>query len=199
MRTCELTWCSRKHWARGLCRPHYQRRRDGRDLRPPIRDYDPGPRAPVGERIGEKTDRSGGPDACWPFSGGDSRCRSGHRQVWHDGRMDQVHRAVWELEHGQIPDGMVVRHRCDNPSCVNPAHLELGSVADNNRDRDERGRHIPLPGMKNGNAKLTREEAVEIRRLAGEGRISQKRIAQMFGTSQGNVSLIHRGKAWSHV
>lgn len=113
--------------------------------------------------------------------------------------MDQVHRAVWELEHGQIPDGMVVRHRCDNPSCVNPAHLELGSVADNNRDRDERGRHIPLPGMKNGNAKLTREEAVEIRRLAGEGRISQKRIAQMFGTSQGNVSLIHRGKAWSHV
>jgi DNA-binding CsgD family transcriptional regulator len=101
-------------------------------------------RVPLAERLAAKTQR-GGPDDCWPFTG-DAQTRSGHRQIWRDGRMVLAHRVAWEQEHGPIPDGQCVCHRCDNPPCVNPAHLFLGTVADNNADRDSKGRGVlPRP------------------------------------------------------
>lgn len=93
----------------------------------------------LAERLAART-VFGGPDDCWVFQSPAGNPRSGHRQISSRGRMRQAHRVAWELANGPIPPGMCVCHSCDNPPCVNPAHLWLGTVADNNRDRDAKGR-----------------------------------------------------------
>lgn len=97
---------------------------------------------PAIDRLRDRLDMSD-PDACWPLSG--AATRSGHAQIWSDGAMRLAHRVMWEAVHGAIPDGLVVMHACDNPPCCNPAHLGLGTVADNNADRDRKGRGVLPP------------------------------------------------------
>ncbi len=79
----------------------------------------------------------GGP-GCWPYPG--AAITGGYRRVKWAGGRKLVHRLSWELVHGSIPDGMCVLHRCDNPPCVNPEHLWLGTYADNNADMKAKGR-----------------------------------------------------------
>lgn len=152
------------------------------------------PSTPVGKRLALRLDMS---DAatCWPYQGGAST-RSGHRQIWDRGRMRFVHRVAWELANGPIPNGMKVCHRCDNPPCCNPQHLFLGTIADNNADRDRKGRHVALRGEDHGNAKLTADQVAAIRELASAD-VPQKLIAKAVGISQSNVSDIHSGDAWA--
>ena len=92
---------------------------------------------PVGERMFPKIDRSGGPDACWPWNG--FRGARGYGHVWCENTMKLAHRVSWTLANGPIPDGLSVLHRCDNPPCCNPSHLFLGTQADNIADRDRKG------------------------------------------------------------
>jgi hypothetical protein len=83
-------------------------------------------------------DRSGGPDACWPWTG---RTEGGYGRLWFKNKHERAHRVAWALANNQpVPDGMVVCHRCDNPPCCNPADLWLGTRTDNNADRDAKGR-----------------------------------------------------------
>lgn len=96
-----------------------------------------------------------------------------------------AHRVAWVLTHGPIPDGLCVCHRCDNPPCVNPAHLFLGTRADNVRDAARKGRMA---------RKFSDAEVAEMRLLAARG-IPQKNIAQMYGAHPGNVSNIVNSKA----
>jgi hypothetical protein len=153
---------------------------------------------PLAVRLAARTVQTAG--GCWVYEDGHAS-RSGHKQIWDNDRrkMVLVRRVAYALAHGPIPDGKpdgkLVCHHCDNPPCVNPAHLYLGIVADNNRDRDERGRHRPLRGAENGNAKLTENQVLEILRRAGRGE-PQHLIAAAFGVTQGNVSYIYivRGK-----
>jgi hypothetical protein len=92
-------------------------------------------------------DRSGGPDACWLWTrsrggrGGHER-RYGHLQV--NGKLAYTHRLAYELAFGPIPEGLLVLHRCDNPPCCNPAHLFVGTSADNTADRIAKGRPTRL-------------------------------------------------------
>lgn len=87
-----------------------------------------------------------GPNGCWVW--GDSRTEFGYGLLVKErssktyrGKQKTAHRLSWELHHGEVPDGLSVLHRCDNPPCVNPDHLFLGTHADNMRDMFEKGRN----------------------------------------------------------
>jgi hypothetical protein len=96
---------------------------------------------------------------------------------------------------GPIPKGMDVLHRCDNPPCINPEHLFLGTQADNNADRDAKGRCRVAHGEKQHAAKLTQAQVLAIR----EDRRSQRKIAAAYHVNQGTISSIKLRKTWRHV
>lgn len=105
----------------------------------------------------------------------------------------------WEFANGPIPAGMKICHTCDNPPCVNPAHLFVGTDADNMADMARKGRasknltKVYTRGNEHHNAKLTDEQVGELRREYEAGGTSQSRLAVKFGVSQALVSKIVRG------
>lgn len=125
--------------------------------------------------------------------------RTGHVQLeWRAGdRKTRIyaHRLAWMSMHGPIPDGMVVRHKCDVPNCVNPDHLELGTVGDNNRDAVERGQHRPMRGELNGHHKLTVQDVLAIRASTDLQRV----LADRYGVDQTLISRIKLRKIWKHI
>lgn len=152
----------------------------------------------LAERFSEKVDRSGGPEACWPWTGGKGGRGYGHIKV--DGRMLGTHRVAWELADGQIPDGLYVLHRCDNRPCCNPRHLFLGTQTDNVADMDAKGRRGRRPlnrGEANPRAILTSYGARIVCRMAWSGRWRHKEIAAGFRISREHVSSIKHGLAWA--
>lgn len=144
-----------------------------------------------------KVDRSGGPEACWEWQAGTTGSGYGR---FKDGPRGQVmaHRFAWELTHGDIPEEMVICHRCDNPPCCNPAHLFLGTVLDNVRDKIHKGRFRYATGESAGAAKITEAAVREIRQLAEAGWL-RRDIAKRFDVSVSNVGLIVTRKTWRHV
>ncbi len=82
--------------------------------------------------------RRGKPDECWPWQR--AKSPQGYGSLWQSGTTVEAHRVAYELARGPIPDGMIVLHSCDNPSCCNPAHLRLGTYKDNSEDCFEGGR-----------------------------------------------------------
>jgi len=104
------------------------------------------------------------------------------RTTWNGHSNGKVHRIVYELYNKQDPTGLVVRHTCDNPKCINPNHLLLGTPTDNMRDRDSKGRH--------GAAKLSHSEVRMIRDLYATGKYKQKDLAIQFKVSYGNINSI---------
>lgn len=140
-------------------------------------------------------------DGCWLWTG--SRFPAGY------GRLRSLaeryaHRCAWMIFNGPIPDGLHVLHHCDNPPCVRPDHLWLGTPLDNMRDRDAkgRGRHDgpikPLRGSENGNARLNETSVLEIIRLAEAG-VKHTEIARSFGVHPTTVDLIAAGRRWAHL
>lgn len=139
----------------------------------------------------------GEPDECWLWQGGRFRRRGGYGRFCLAKRRRRAHRVAWELTHGAIPVGQVVRHSCDTPACVNPAHLLLGAQADNVSDRVERGREGNRKGVRNGRAKVTPEVVRDIRqRSRVETLVS---IARDVGLSATAVGHIVQRKLWPHV
>lgn len=140
-----------------------------------------------------RPDRSGGPDACWPWP---VPCPGNYGTFVVDGTPRGVHRIAYQIANGEIPEGMVVRHRCDNPPCCNPAHLELGTLHDNARDMVERERH--RFGVRHTHAILDDEKVREIRHLHAEG-MRPVEIARRFGIKPPSVHNIVRRRIWRHV
>jgi hypothetical protein len=101
---------------------------------------------------------------------------------------------MWELTYGDIPAGMIICHRCDNPPCVRPEHLFLGTQADNQRDRKRKGRSGR--GEKNGRAKLTARAVREIRARYARGDVSQAALGAEYGVSQPAIGFVVRGEHW---
>jgi len=158
---------------------------------------------PPEERFWLMVDKRG-PDDCWPWAG--CRLRHGYGHFNVNGRKTLAHRFSWSLVNGPIPDGngwhgTCVLHRCDNPPCVNPAHLFLGTQADNIDDMIAKGRngYTGQRGEKHGMAKLTESQVIEIRRRYAIGNISQEKLAFELGVSQTTIGSIVRRDKWTHV
>lgn len=127
-------------------------------------------------------------DGCWLWRAGTNR---GYGIAWVGGRIKKAHRVSWEEVNGPIPPGMFVCHRCDNPPCVRPSHLFLGTNADNMRDMSEKGRgYLRSP--------ITAHDAIDIVSLYAFG-ATQLELARSYGITQSAVSLIVHGKNWSRA
>ena len=109
-----------------------------------------------------------------------------------------AHRFAWKLWRGLIPDGLCVLHHCDTPSCVNPEHLFLGTVADNTNDMVKKGRNVYFSGEKSPLSKLKESDVIKIRACLKNGE-TQISIARKFGVVQQNISNIKNGKGWKHI
>lgn len=106
-----------------------------------------------------------------------------------------AHRASWMVFRGEIPQGMMVLHHCDNRLCINPDHLFLGTHIDNMNDRDKKGRNKPRPGILNPKAKLTVKDIVAIR----NSKLGPVEIARNYGMDRGTIWRIRTRKYWSHI
>lgn len=128
-----------------------------------------------------------GLDECWLWTAAvDGK---GYGMIRRDGRLDKAHRVAYELHYGQHPGELHVCHRCDNPTCVNPAHLWLGTNFDNHLDALKKGTY---------NRKLTAQKAIEIRALAAQGE-KQAHLAEIYGVDNSHISDIVNDKKWSHI
>jgi DNA-binding MarR family transcriptional regulator len=146
------------------------------------------------ERFVSLTQRGPG---CWEWLGskdadGYGKMRIGNRKA------ARAHRIAWTIAHSD-PGKMLVCHHCDNPGCVRPDHLFLGTALDNNRDRQSKGRPNNAPrGELNTQAKLTAEQARQVVELYRTGKFRQRDLGEMFGVTQSAVQLLLSGKNWRH-
>lgn len=142
--------------------------------------------------------KKGEPDECWNWTGfkykGYGRITQGKGSAK---TTLQAHRVSWELVNGPLPAGMVACHRCDNPSCVNPDHIFAGTIADNNLDRDTKGR--AAFGERVGNSVLKEEQVVELLADLPTDRREIKAAARRYGVSDGAIAAIVRGDNWKHL
>ena len=112
------------------------------------------------------------------------------------GSWELAHRVAYKLYSGVIPDGMSVLHKCDNPHCVNPKHLYLGTYKDNALDRETRYRGNHVDGMRHGRNKLTSSQVLEIRDLYDTGKYSCFRLASIYDVDSKTVYDIVNRKIW---
>lgn len=136
-------------------------------------------------------------ESCWVWTG--NKNKTGYGQYKMPGHSYRTHRASWQMAFGPIPKGMQVLHHCDNPSCVNPDHLFLGTHKDNMADCAAKGR-IVLPnqvGENHSGHKLTEEEVRQIKGLLNQ--CSHAQISKMYGISRSVVTRIALKQLWAHV
>jgi len=142
------------------------------------------PRPTREERFWNKVAKS---DGCWEWTG-THRSGSYRYGVLKGRKAELAHRVSWEINVGPIPPGLDVLHHCDNPPCVRPDHLFVGTQGDNNRDRDRKGRQ-------RSPRKLTIYTVREIRRRRGNGE-KLRVLAEDYGITTGHVSNIYRRIWW---
>jgi len=152
------------------------------------------------ERFWSKVNKSG---ECWEW--GASFNTTGRGQFKLNGMMVLAHRLSYVMNHPITIDLMeghreiLVCHRCDNPKCVNPSHLFLGSHNDNTKDMMDKGRHHDGKGEKCPTSKLTEAQVREIRIKYANGRISQRQLALEYGVHQATIFRIILRRTWSHI
>lgn len=189
---CSVAVCSKLAIAKGLCGGHYARLQAGKPLDDkPLRDYFA--TDDLAERLAHYAPPAG-PDECWEWTGSTNK-GYGVFSV-ENSRVRIAHVVAWEITQGHpLPAGMVVRHTCDNPPCVNPAHFLLGTHGDNNRDKSTRNRHgYNGKGFKH----LTVNEVRQVRALHEHG-VNMTEIARRFGRSRATIIRVVKRQVFPNV
>lgn len=157
------------------------------------------------ERFWGRCDRSGGPEACWPFSGAQAPNGYGKAKMpVHGSRQtERTHRIAFLIQNGWLPKGrskasLVIRHACDNRICCNPAHLEAGTQAQNVNEAIVRGRHVPPPhqvGDDHPRSRLSAEKVAIARALHAQGS-SCASLARRFGVGETTMGHALAQRTW---
>ncbi|MCX5786077.1 MAG: HNH endonuclease [Elusimicrobia bacterium] len=164
---------------------------------------------------------------CWEWQAGRKLGKHRYGKFKMNRKTIGAHRVAWEFEKGPVPEGLCVLHHCDNPPCVRPDHLWIGTNLDNIKDRDAKNRQAK--GASNGsrlyperllrgerhpnrlhperlsrgsshyNAKLTEEQVREIRRLHATGQYGYHSLAVKFGMGSTPIASIVNRKSWKHI
>lgn len=184
-------------------------------------------KTPPVERFWSKVDKNGPVipyvgTPCWTWIAYKNPLGYG---VFNADKINSAHRFSYELHYGKIPEGMLVCHKCDNPSCVNPEHLFLGTDKDNMIDRDKKGRRKNLRkgdnhfyhihpeksyfsrekfvpkarGEKHGMAVLTEEKVIEIREIYSKHEMSFPKLAKKYGVGMTTIWHIVKRDTWKHI
>jgi len=136
-------------------------------------------------------------NSCWEWTAG--RQVSGYGRIGIKGKLYIASRIAYALHYGECPAHLHCCHKCDNPPCVNPYHLFLGTDLDNARDKESKGRVKHARGERNGGGgKLTEAQVMQIRGLLAEGRTLIS-IAQQFNVTYGLIGHIKHGRAWRYT
>jgi hypothetical protein len=144
----------------------------------------------IASRLISKADISTGVDGCWVWTA--HRNPKGYGRLNINSQVRLAHRLSFEVHVGPIPEGMLVCHRCDNPPCVNPAHLFLGTPAENSADMAAKGRSPQVRNERSGKARLSDVQVDEIRRRRSGGETCTS-LAKAFGVGAPHISRVTRG------
>lgn len=154
-----------------------------------------GLRVDVAKRLWRRVTKTPNEWDCWEWQG--AKNDRGYGVLGMDNRVVYAHRLSWELRFGPIPEGLEICHHCDNPICVNPRHLFLGTHVNNMFDRSVKGRtargsSLPFAKLNEADIELIREEYAK-------GRLRQYQLAEKYGVCQPHISDIVNNKRWKHL
>lgn len=182
-RQCCIEGCSRPVAANNMCAKHYYRQRRGGNPHEKSRFE----KTPL-ERFNSFVDKQA--NGCWFWTG--HRDSKGYGRFLI-GTISKAHRFAYEYFIGPIPAGLCVCHKCDTPSCVNPEHLFVGTVKENNNDMATKGRH----GRGGGMHKISKEDAVSIYKLKGIA--SPTALGKSYGLDRNTIYSIWKRKIWKRA
>jgi hypothetical protein len=136
-------------------------------------------------------------DNCWNWTRAVNA--KGYGRLGYQGKSWRAHRLAYYLTYGEIPKGILVCHKCDNPPCCNPEHLFLGTDLENTTDKIQKNRAAYSLGVINGANKLTEQQVRDIRAEHATGTIGYKRLGLKYGVHAQTISDIVRDKIWRWV
>jgi len=143
----------------------------------------------------------GNPNECWEWPL--SKDGDGYGRIFIKGKKYRAHRLTWMVFQGPIPQGFHVCHHCDNPPCVNPHHLFIGTNYDNLMDSVRKGRHRipnnPTFGSNHGLTTLTENQVLQIREEYRGGQITQLSLAKKYNVGRSTIGRIVNREYWTHI
>ena len=203
---CSIAGCSNHITVRKMCPKHYQRFINHGDVSINLTMRGD----PIIDRFQCSINKT---DYCWIWTG--SMQTNGYGRIFYDGKDHKAHRVSYELNIGHIPKGMIICHKCDNPSCVNPDHLFLGTNQDNSIDMVQKGRNNIesrsgdnhwmkkhpdkiAKGSSLNKSCLTEDNVIKLRKEFSSG-ATQVALAKKYGTTNKNIFHIVHRKTWKHI